>query len=178
LNNNIIFVDEGSTSKGMGHTVRANLLWLFSISFCIPAFFFLFKLIENSHDTLSFYLYIIFTFCNCINWLFRICYNCKNKYKNNYRFILLKKPWQVIVSAILPCIIYSWISTGQVILISNWENNYTIVVVIIQYLCALMSMIITIWYIIYLKRHPERKNRKYISWEEYKKRTQKLSRDK
>jgi hypothetical protein len=39
----------------------------------------------------------------------------------------------------------------------------------------LALLIVIIGYIIYLKRHPERKNRKYISWEEYKKRTKKLS---
>ncbi|MDR2829296.1 MAG: hypothetical protein LBV48_01725 [Mycoplasmataceae bacterium] len=74
----------------------------------------------------------------------------------------------------ISCILYIGISTEQAILTSN-RNNFNITIVIIQYFCALMLLIVIIGYIIYLKRHPERKNRKYISWEEYKERTKKLS---
>jgi hypothetical protein len=83
----------------------------------------------------------------------------------------MKSPSEFIFFLVVACLMYMvlgtilWIFDDPALFFKNLDgkNIYTLIIIILRYFCALALLIVIIGYIIYLKRHPERKNRKYIS---------------
>jgi hypothetical protein len=161
-----IYVDEASPRGSPLST--SGIIYFWSLAFFGFISLFLWaRAVEGNDDfLLIFYLWIISTTLYWFAILWRIHYNFKKKYKNNFRFVLYKRQISVIImNTILGAFMVGLVISVAVIGWENWTRPMIYYIILICGQC--LSSSIFLCFTIYFICHPEFKKRKYISWEEY-----------